>query len=133
MFRGTASPLPKGVPGCLKKRRLLNDKQLSPALCRQYVEKYLSLGWWEDALEFFQKGREAAGLEKIKAHALEGGDAYLLARLDKAPEPAVWRQLAEKALTLGKLHFARRAFEFAGDSEKSAAVAQLLEGGAAAP
>jgi hypothetical protein len=121
------------VPGCLKKRRLLNDKQLSPALCRQYGEKYLSLGWWEDALEFFQKGREAAGLEKIKAHALEGGDAYLLARLDKAPEPAVWRQLAEKALTLGKLHFARRAFELAGDSEKSAAVAQLLEGGVAAP
>jgi hypothetical protein len=133
MFRGTANILPKGVPDCLKKRRLLNDKQLSPALCRQYGEKFLALGWWEDALEFFHKGQVAPGLEKIKALALESGDAYLLARLGKAQEPAVWRQLAEKALALGKLHFARRAFELAGDSQKSAAVALLPEEGAAAP
>lgn len=128
MFRGVEKILPKGVPDCLKKRRLLNEKQLSPALCREYGEKYLALGWWEDALEFFQKGNDTAGLDKIKDHGLEGGDAYLLARMAKGPDSGLWRQAAEKARALGKLHSARRAFELAGDPDKAAAVARQMAG-----
>ncbi len=130
MFRRTDKILPKGMPDCLKKRRLLNEKQLSPALCREYGEKYLALGWWEDALEFFHKGHDDSGVEKIKAHGLEAGDAYLLARIVKGPDPGLWRQVAEKAQALGKLHFARRAFELAGDADKAAEVARQMAGGA---
>jgi hypothetical protein len=123
-----ASPaLPQGVPNCLKKRLLLNDSALSPASCREYGNKFLELGWQEDALEFFQKGDVTDGLEKLRAYCLETGDAFLLARLGHK-EPQVWRQLAERALALGKLHFARRAFEVAGDDDKSAMVAGLLAG-----
>jgi hypothetical protein len=122
-----SSALPRGVPNCLKKRQLLNDKVLSPALCREYGNKFLELGWQEDALEFFQKGDVTDGLEKLKAYCLETGDAFLLARLGPQ-EPQVWRRLAERALTLGKLHFARRAFEAAGDDDKTAMVAGLLAG-----
>ena len=43
--------LPKGLPGCLKKRRLLNDPELRPEVCREYGKKFLALGWWQDALE----------------------------------------------------------------------------------
>lgn len=130
MFRRADKILPKGVPDCLKKRRLLNEKQLSPALCREYGEKYLTLGWWEDAREFFQKGNDTEGLEKIKARGLEAGDAYLLARMVKGPDKGLWRRVAEKAYALGKLHFARRAFESAGDPDKAAEVARKLAGGA---
>ncbi len=126
MMRPTAKILPRGVPDCLKKRRLLNERQLSPALCREYAGKYLALSWWEDALEFFQKGNEPQGLEKIKSHCLETGDAYLLGRLGKNHPPQLWRQVADQALSLGKLHFARRAFKMAGDADRAAAVERLL-------
>jgi len=116
--------LPSGMPGCLKKRRLLNEKELSPELCREYGEKFLALQWWEDALEFFQKGNHQEGLAKIKAHCLESGDAYLLGRLGKDWDPDLWRRVAEKALELGKMHFARRALEMAGDKEKAAALSR---------
>jgi hypothetical protein len=125
---GPVSPaLPKGVPNCLKKRQLLNDQVLSPGLCREYGSKFLELGWREDALEFFKKGGVAEELKKLKAYCLETGDAFLLARLGKQ-EPEVWRRLAERALALGKLHFARRAFEFAGDDDKTGMVAGLIAG-----
>jgi hypothetical protein len=125
---GPVSPaLPKGVPNCLKKRGLLNDQTLSDGLCREYGSKFLELGWREDALEFFKKGGVAEELEKLKTYCLETGDAFLLTRLGKQ-EPEVWRRLAERALALGKLHFARRAFELAGDDDKTGMVAGLIAG-----
>jgi hypothetical protein len=118
--------LPKGIPDCLKKRQLLND-QVSSDLCREYGQKFLELGWREDALEFFKKGGLADDLEKLKAYCLETGDAFMLWRLGRqAPED--WRKVGEQALALGKLYFARRAFEFAGDEEKTAMVAGLIAG-----
>jgi hypothetical protein len=123
---GTASPaVPKGVPNCLKKRQLLNEEGLNPGLCRDYGHKFNELGWREDALEFFKKGEVAEELEKLKDYSLETGDAFLLARLGNR-EPEVWRRLAERALALGKLYFARRGFEMAGDDDKVAMVAGLI-------
>jgi hypothetical protein len=115
------------MPNCLKKRQLLNDKVLSSDLCRQHGLKFLELGWREDALEFFQKGGMTEELEKLKAYCLETGDAFLLGRLGRQT-PEDWRRLGERALALGKLHFARRAFEIAGDDDKSAMVAGLIAG-----
>jgi hypothetical protein len=108
--------LPKGVPDCLKKRRLLNDKALSPELCRDYGEKFLELGFWEDALEFFQRGNYEPGLEKLKALAIEAGDPHIMARLGRHPQET-WRQVADRALKLRKIQFARRALELAGDKD----------------
>jgi hypothetical protein len=120
------SALPKGIPDCLKKRQLLNE-QVSPDLCREYGQKFLELGWGEDALEFFKKGALTDDLEKLKAYCLETGDAFMLWRLgNQVPED--WRQVGERALALGKLYFAKRAFEFAGDDEKTAMVAGLIAG-----
>jgi hypothetical protein len=124
--------VPKGIPNCLKKRQILNDQVLSPALCREYGNKFLALGWREDALEFLKKGNFADELANLKAYCLETGDAYLLARIGPQ-EPEVWRRLAERALALDKLHFARRAFEIAGDDDKGAMVAGLIAGQTPAP
>jgi hypothetical protein len=108
--------LPKGVPDCLKKRRLLNDKELSPDLCRDYGEKFLDLGFWEDALEFFQQGNYEPGLNKLKALAMEAGDPHIMARLGTHSQET-WRQVADRALKLRKIQFARRALELAGDKD----------------
>ena len=123
----SAQTLPKGMPGSLKKRRLLNDPELRPELCRQYGEQFLSLGWWQDALEFFLKCGDAQGLEMIKTYSLETGDAFLLGRLGPQ-DPKTWRLVADKALDQGKFHFARRAYEQAGDSDKAAMVDGLIAG-----
>jgi len=122
--------MPKGIPDCLKKRQLLNDKVLSPDLCREYGQNFLELGWQEDALEFFKKGGMTDELEKLKEYALETGDAFLLGRLGHQ-EPEDWRRLGDRALDLEKLHFARRAFEMAGDDDKTALVTGLIAGQAA--
>ncbi len=116
MFGHSAKVLPKGLPDCLKKRRLLNDKELSPELCRDYGEKFLDLGFWEDALEFFLRGNYQPGLDKLKALAIEAGDPHIMARLGSHP-PEVWRQVAERALKLRKIQSARRALELAGDKD----------------
>jgi hypothetical protein len=131
-LRPAAPALPKGLPSCLKKRQLLTDKVLTSAQCRDYGNKFLDLGWREDALEFFRKGAVTEGLEALQAYCLETGDAYLLGRLGET-DPEVWRRLAERALALGKLHFARRAFDLAGDTDKTAMVAGLIAGEATAP
>jgi hypothetical protein len=122
--------LPKGIPHCLKKRQLLNDQGLTPELCREYGRKFLELGWREDALEFFKKGGMAEELQQLKAYCLETGDAFLLGRLGQQ-EAEEWRRVGERALVLGKLHYARRAFEMAGDEDKTALVASLIAGQAA--
>jgi len=125
-MRSSQPVLPQGMPDCLKKRRLLNDKALSPQLCREYGEKFLALGFWEDALEFFLRGNYEPGLAQLKAQALKDGDAHLLARLGPQP-PEVWRQVADQALKLGKINFARRALEQAGDREQAEELAQCLQ------
>lgn len=128
MLGQSVKKLPRGMPDCLKKRHLLNDKSLTPEVCRDYGEKFFALGFFEDALEFFRRGNYQEGLDRLKAQALETGDAYLLGRLGPQP-PEVWRQLAAQALTLRKLHFARRALEQAGDREEAEELAKALQGG----
>ncbi len=120
--------LPQGVPGCLKKRQLLNDPDLKAEHCREYGEKFLALGWWEDALGFFQKCQDSSGLEKVKNHCLETGDAYLLARMGVPQDPPTWRQLAMRAQELGKLRFALRAYDLSGDPDKAGMVEALISG-----
>lgn len=120
--------LPQGVPGSTKKRQILNDQEMKAEQCREYGEQFLAVDWWEDALEFFQKGHDSQGLEKIKNHSLETGDAYLLARLGVAQDPLTWRRLATRAQELGKFRFARRAYELSGDADKAARMAALISG-----
>ncbi|MBM4286080.1 MAG: hypothetical protein FJ128_12685 [Deltaproteobacteria bacterium] len=109
----------------MKKRRLLNDRSLNPDLCRKYGEQFLAHGWWEDALEYFLKADYQPGLEQLLAHCLEEGDAYLLGRLGNQ-DPEIWRQVAVQAEQLGKLHFAAKAWQEAGDQDRAAALQRRL-------
>lgn len=126
MAQRQSPALPGGLPHCLKKRRLLNEKEVSREACRGLGEKFLAAGFWEDALEFFQRGGLQEGLKKLEAQALEEGDAYLLGRLG-VKDREVWARLARRALELGKRHFACKAFKEAGDEARAEELARRLK------
>ncbi len=109
--------------GFLKKKKLLDDPHLPAATCREYGDLCLAQGWLADALDFYLKGQDTAGLEKLQAIALETGDAFLLERLLQAQgrqDPVLWQQVAEAAVAAGKETMARWAQERAAQSGAAA-------------
>jgi len=67
----------------IKKRDLLHSEKTSPATLSQVGSEFLKLERFSDALDFFEKARDAEGIGQIKKCALERGDAFLLSRLDR--------------------------------------------------
>ena len=105
------------LPGFLKKKKLLDDPNLSAAECRKYGGLFLEAGWVADALDFFLKGNVPEGLEQLQALALDTGDAFLLERLLQAQgreAPDLWEQVAVRATALQKYTLAQWAAQRAG-------------------
>ena len=99
--------------------------RLSPALCREYGDKFFALGWWEDALEFYQKGKITEGLEKLKAHCWKRATPTCWPAWENDPR---FGGPGGPGPGPGKFHFARRAYEAAGDPDKTALAAGLIAG-----
>ena len=82
-------------------------------------EKYLAAGWISDGLDFFVVAEHQEGLNKVRKLAVEEGDVFLLRRclkeLDEQAADGEWKSLAERALDMGKLQFAREGFRLAGE------------------
>ena len=107
------------LPGFLKKKKLLDDPQLSADVCRAYGDLFFAAGWLADALDFYLKGNDAAGLARLQALAVESGDAFLLERLLQAQgreAPELWPQVAAAASAAGKDTLARWAQERSGQA-----------------
>lgn len=107
----------------LKKKKLLDDPHLPTATCREYGDLCLAQGWLADALDFYLKGQDAAGLEKLQTIAVATGDAFLLERLLQAQgrqDPALWQQVAAAAAAAGKETLARWAQERAAQGGEAA-------------
>jgi hypothetical protein len=105
------------LPGFLKKKKLLDDANLSAADCRKYGSLFLQAGWLADALDFFLKGNVSEGLNQLQELALETGDAFLLERLLQAQgreAPELWQQVAAQAATRQKITLAHWANDRAG-------------------
>lgn len=114
------------LPGFLKKKKLLDDPQLPAEVCRSYGDLFLAAGWLADALDFYLKGKDADGLARLQALALESGDAFLLERLLQAEgreAPELWPQVAAAATAAGKYTLARWAQERCGQTGAQAAAA----------
>lgn len=120
----------KRLPGCLKKLDLLNSNRSDPAQCVELGTAYLEEGRISDALEFFEKARHREGLNRLMARCLDDGDVFLFRKLakilDLSPDPNQWDTLGDRALSLGKLHFARAAYREGDAPEKLAQVERLL-------
>lgn len=120
----------KELPHYKKKQQLLHAKDARPEDLRRQAEEFLQAGWLSDALDFFKKAGDQNGLEKVRDIAISEGDAFLFRRtlkaLDAAASEDQWKELADRALDLGKLQFAREAYRMAGDRKSLDKVDQLI-------
>jgi hypothetical protein len=121
----------KKLPSCLKKRDLLNSDRVDKSELIRLGQGYLQEGFISDCIDFFEKAEHFEGLAQLKEKSAAGGDYFLYQRIVKilqdSPSPEEWTQLGDKALGLGKLLFARFAYERANNHEKAAQVEKLLQ------
>jgi hypothetical protein len=101
------------LPDPLKRREILYGVTTPPEALVEYGMAYEEAGRMDDALQFFEQAKDAKGLGRVKEHALEAGDAFMLKRIAKAmPDlvaPADWERMAKHADELGKVLFAEQA------------------------
>jgi hypothetical protein len=121
----------KKLLSCLKKRDLLNSGKADKSELIKLGERYLHEGRLSDAIDFFGKAEHFQGLTQLKEQCVAKGDYFLRQRLAKileeSPSSEEWIQLGDNALHLGKLLFARSAYQQGDTPEKVAQVEQLLE------
>lgn len=119
-----------GLPDHKKKQQLLHAKDAKPEDLRRHGEKFLQAGWLSDAIDFFGQAGDQNSLEKIRDITIAEGDAFLFRRalkaLDATADENQWKELAERALELGKLQFAREAYRMAGDRKSLDRVDRLI-------
>ena len=109
----------KDLPHYKKKQQLLHAKDAKPGDLRRQGEEFLQAGWLSDAIDFFGKAGDQNSLEKIRDITIAEGDVFLFRRalkaMDATAEEDQWKELADRALELEKLQFAREAYRMAGD------------------
>lgn len=121
----------KKLLSCLKKRDLLSSGKADKSELIQLGERYLHEDRLSDTIDFFEKAEHFEGLTQLKEQCVAKGDYFLCQRLAnilrESPSSEEWIQLGDKALHLGKLLFARSAYQQAESSEKVAQVEKLLQ------
>jgi hypothetical protein len=121
----------KKLLNCLKKRDLLNSNKADKSELIKLGESYLQQLLISDCIDFFEKAEHFDGLIKLKDKCADEGDYFLYQRLVKilqdSPSSEEWTHLGDKALGLGKLFFARLAYQQGDNHEKAAQVEKLLQ------
>lgn len=122
----------------LSKRDLLHGPKTSPQALSTAAREYLARESFSDALDFFEKARDAAGVQEVKRVALERGDSFLLGRIERY-DPALvsagdWERVAvvaEKKEIYSMAVFARK--RIAPPEAVTPGEAPIGEAGEAAP
>ena len=121
----------KKLLSCLKKRDLLSSGKADKSELIQLGERYLHEDRLSDTIDFFEKAEHFEGLTQLKEQCVAKGDYFLCQRLANILRESFsseeWIQLGDKALHLGKLLFARSAYQQADSPEKVAQVEKLLQ------
>jgi hypothetical protein len=90
----------------LKKRDTLHSEKSAPATLSKIGREFLLQERYSDALDFFEKARDTENIKEIKRIALERGDTFLLARLERFDRTLVsradWDAAAERARDKGR-------------------------------
>jgi hypothetical protein len=107
----------------LAKRDHLYSEKVTDEERNECADSFLEDGRYGEALEYLEITKDAARLARVEEVALEGGDTFLLLRLERIrgedlPSDA-WGRVADRALRLEKYYDAIRAFERAGDEERA--------------
>ena len=82
----------KGPLNALTKRDLLAAQKFDPDEVRQAAEAFFEDKLYSDALEFYAKLQDAAGLDRIKRVAIEMGNPELMWRLANYARDRVTKQ-----------------------------------------
>jgi len=94
----------------LKKRDLLHSERTAPAVLTRIGREFFAQQRYSDALDFFEKARDMDNIQEVKGYALEEGDTFLLARLERFDGSLVsredWDKAAEQAIARGKASMA---------------------------
>lgn len=119
------------LPHLKQKQKLLYAEDPEPAALIALGQRYLEAGWFNDAIDFWQRAEHREGLQQLQMTAVEQGDAFLFNRClhaldEEAPESA-WQELAQRALDLGKLQFAREGYRMSGDRKGMERVEQQMQ------
>ena len=127
------NPLKKGLV-------LYGDASHEPASAADLIEygkMYEQQGRPNDALDFYGQAGFDEGVEKILHSALDEGDYFLFHRasvlIGREPDTRELTTMGENALKAGRLVFARRAFEGAGDKKGIKRVEDELKKGGFIP
>ncbi|MBI3830832.1 MAG: hypothetical protein HY291_15030 [Planctomycetes bacterium] len=122
----------------LTKRDLLHGPKTSPKALVAAGRDYLAREAFSDALDFFEKARDAEAVKEIKRIALERGDSFLLARVERYDRILVaesdWERVAVTADKNGMSSmavFARK--RIAPPEAATPGVQPIEEAGEAAP
>lgn len=90
----------------IRKRDTLHSEKSPPATLSQIGRDFFAAERYSDALDFFEKAKDAEGLRKIKDLALSLGDTFLLSRLDRFDRTLItraeWEATAKKAEEAGR-------------------------------
>jgi hypothetical protein len=109
------------LPDYRLKQKILYIDKTSAASLASYGDLYLEGGALSDALDFYAKAGNAAGVQKIKDLALESGDTFLFQSAAKAQgielRDTDWEDIARKATELKKYLFARYALQKTNNAE----------------
>lgn len=114
------------LPSEERVRELTADPNLTAEDANGYADQFLAAGRHPIALMFLERSKDPSRLDRVKAKAVDLGDAFLLHRVNtilpervKADE---WRSAGERARAAGKLLFAKECYRQCGDEEKLKAV-----------
>jgi len=118
------------MPTYKQKQALLFKPDAKPAELRSWGRRFLENGWIRDAILFLQKAEDREGLASVRKLMIEEGDVFLfrqaLLGLDETASEDEWRQLGDRAMTLGKLQFAREAYRMIGDRKSIDKIDKLI-------
>jgi hypothetical protein len=111
-------------PNCIEKRSFLYGSKTSVEERIRLGEEFLAEGAFADALNFFAAAEYREGLERVRDHAVEEGDAFLLRQVARARglvevTPDRWARAAAQAERAGKLRFAAIAYREAGREDEA--------------
>ncbi len=119
-----------GTPDYRAKQKLLFGKEVNSQELIRIGREFLEAGWLNDAIDFLAKAGDDESLNDIRALALEEGDVFIFRRIlkvtDTTAEEKEWREIADCALLLEKLQFAREAYRMAGDRKTMDKIDNLI-------
>lgn len=120
----------KKLPNYQEKQRILYIDRRPERDLISVGDAFLEAGKISDAIEFYQKANNIAGLEKIKGMAEDTGDVMLfhqvLKPLKKHVSDEDWNAIGRRAFELEKYSFALHAFEKSNNSTMAEQIKKIL-------